>query len=57
MDEHVAPGAADKMDLRTIAASYDPIADTAALKATPADFELLRNHYHLRHEPVSSLPG
>lgn len=56
MDERVAPGAADKMDLRTIAASYDPLVDTAALKATSADFEQLRNHYHLRHEPAESLP-
>lgn len=34
--------------------SYDPTVDTAALKAHPEDFEELRNHYALRHEP---LPG
>ncbi len=33
-----------------IAASYDILADTAALKAAPASFESLRNHYHHRNE-------
>ena len=33
-----------------IAASYDILADTAALKAVPASFESLRNHYHHRNE-------
>ena len=33
-----------------ILASYDPLADTAALRAAPGTFELLRNHYPLRHE-------
>ncbi|MDE6653475.1 MAG: 4-phosphoerythronate dehydrogenase [Muribaculaceae bacterium] len=51
MDQHVPPGAADQMDLSTIAASYNPVADTIALKASPGDFEQLRNHYILRHEP------
>ena len=32
-----------------MAASYDILADTAALKASPASFESLRNHY--RHRP------
>lgn len=30
---------------------YDPLADTAALRACPSRFEQLRNHYALRHEP------
>ena len=30
--------------------SYDPLADTAKLKANPAQFEELRNHYPLRCE-------
>ncbi|MDE6691887.1 MAG: 4-phosphoerythronate dehydrogenase, partial [Muribaculaceae bacterium] len=51
MDQHVPPGAADQIDLSTIAASYNPVADTIALKASPGDFEQLRNHYILRHEP------
>lgn len=33
-----------------ILASYDPLADTAALRAAPGTFESLRNHYPLRHE-------
>ncbi len=51
MEQNAPEGAAPLMDIATIAASYDPIADTAALKASPADFERLRNHYDLRHEP------
>ena len=31
--------------------SYDILADTEALKSAPADFEALRNNYHLREEP------
>ena len=33
-----------------IAASYDIMADTARLKASPGDFESQRNHYHHRPE-------
>lgn len=51
MTQHVPSDAPDRMDIRTIAASYDPMADTAALKDSHADFEFLRNHYSLRHEP------
>lgn len=54
MTQHVPASAPDRMDIRTIAASYDPMADTSALKGSPADFELLRNHYSLRHEPCIS---
>lgn len=35
-----------------ILASYDPAADTAALRAAPADFERLRNNYLYRREPA-----
>lgn len=31
--------------------SYDPAADSAALKGRPEDFETLRNNYKLREEP------
>ena len=31
--------------------SYDILADTRALRATPSLFESLRNSYHLREEP------
>ena len=44
-----ATGAA-QVTLAGIAASYDILADTAALKATPAAFESLRNHYAHRQE-------
>ena len=35
---------------RGIMDSYDPLADTARLKASPQDFEQQRNHYPLRPE-------
>lgn len=36
--------------LEQVVESYDPLADTAMLKAAPMQFEQLRNHYALRHE-------
>lgn len=47
----VAPyeGAHD-VTLQRIMASYDPMQDTARLKAHPEQFEQLRNHYDLRPE-------
>ena len=47
--EAPATGAA-RVTLDGIAASYDIMADTAALKAAPANFESLRNTYPLRPE-------
>ena len=44
-----ATGAA-RVILEGIAASYDILADTASLKASPADFEAMRNHYSHRQE-------
>lgn len=44
-----ATGAA-QVTLAGVAASYDILADTAALKADPAGFESLRNHYPHRPE-------
>ena len=38
-----------------ILSSYDPAADTAALKSSPSSFEALRNNYDYRPEP--SFPG
>lgn len=35
----------------SVVASYDIIADTAALKSAPHDFEALRNTYNFRSEP------
>ncbi len=51
MPQQVPAGAADHMDLRTIAKSYNPMTDTISLKSNPGAFEQLRNHYNLRHEP------
>ncbi|MDE7335925.1 MAG: 4-phosphoerythronate dehydrogenase [Muribaculaceae bacterium] len=45
------PPVADKPSLDAIAASYNPIADTAALLSATADFEALRNNYDYRPEP------
>lgn len=42
---------ADSPTLIDICRSYSPLADTAALKAHPTDFELLRNNYNYRLEP------
>ena len=42
-----APGSVTRAD---IIASYDPFADTEALRRLPDDFERLRNTYNLRHE-------
>lgn len=42
---------ASSPSLAEIAASYNPLIDTAALKAQPAAFEALRNHYTYRPEP------
>ena len=47
-----ATGAA-QVTLDGIAASYDIMADTARLKATPATFETQRNHYPHRQEFLS----
>ncbi len=46
----VAPGAIAEVTPQMITDSYDPMTDTAALRASVADFEALRNHYALRHE-------
>lgn len=52
--ERVAPGAAEFVTPRAILDSYNPLADTAALKANPAAFEALRNGYEYRHEVPES---
>lgn len=49
-DEPVADGAGIAVTAEKIAASYDPLADTAMLRENPASFEQLRNHYRLREE-------
>lgn len=46
----VPPPVAAGVSVRGVLASYDPLIDTAALKAHPEAFEALRNHYRLRPE-------
>lgn len=43
-------GGAASVTFTSIMHSYDPLADTARLKAAPNDFEQQRNHYPLRPE-------
>lgn len=48
--EPVAPYAPDGLTAQEIAESYDPVADSEALRREPGDFEKLRNTYALRPE-------
>ena len=50
IDEPVAPYAPDGLTAQEIAESYDPVADSEALRREPGDFEKLRNTYALRPE-------
>ena len=50
MAENVAPGARETVTADLIAASYNPLSETAALRCDPTAFESLRNHYQLRAE-------
>lgn len=51
MSEAAPAGPAESVTAEMIAASYDPLADTAVLRRDPLAFESLRNHYSLRSEP------
>ena len=42
----------ERISEQLILKSYNPKNDFAALKASPSDFERLRNQYHFRHEPL-----
>lgn len=50
MTETAPDGAVSHVTANEIAASYDPLADTAALRHDPSQFEALRNNYNLRDE-------
>ncbi|MDE7408046.1 MAG: 4-phosphoerythronate dehydrogenase [Muribaculaceae bacterium] len=53
---HIDDGSsADSITWHSITSSYDPTADTIALRANSLLFETLRNNYTLRHEPNSGL--
>lgn len=54
IDGPLPPAAAQSVSKQAVLDSYDPTADTAALRANPADFEHLRNTYKLRHEVPES---
>ncbi|MBD5360601.1 MAG: 4-phosphoerythronate dehydrogenase [Bacteroides sp.] len=47
------PPIADEPSLSQIAKSYNPFDDTKELKENPSSFELLRNNYDYRPEPIS----
>ncbi len=50
MPESVPDGAARHVTFESVAVSYNPLADSIALKAAPACFEALRNSYNYRPE-------
>lgn len=54
--EPVAPYAPDGLTAQEIADSYDPVADSEALRREPGDFETLRNTYALRPEAGENRP-
>lgn len=55
--EPVAPYAPDGLTAQEIAESYNPVADSEALRREPGDFEKLRNTYALRPESGENRPG
>lgn len=48
--EPLPPVPARHVSKRDVMESYEPLKETAALKAHPEDFEAMRNGYNLRHE-------
>ena len=48
--EALPPAPAQCVSKNDVLASYNPMPETAALKARPEDFEAMRNNYNLRHE-------
>lgn len=50
LDEQVQGRVPDRVRIPEVVASYDPMVDTARLKADPSAFESLRNNYDYRHE-------
>lgn len=52
IDPHVPMIPPAKVDKDALLASYDPIADSMALKSAPDTLESLRDNYPLRHEVV-----
>ncbi|MDE6323950.1 MAG: 4-phosphoerythronate dehydrogenase [Paramuribaculum sp.] len=50
ISEPMPPSAPDTVTADMVARSYDPFADTEALRSDPSAFEQLRNNYRLRRE-------
>lgn len=50
IDVPLPPAPATTVSKNGVLESYDPMPESKALKASPADFEKLRNSYPLRHE-------
>lgn len=50
MAEKAPLGIASDVTFESVAGSYDPLVDTAALKESPESFEKLRNNYNYRPE-------
>lgn len=50
IDAPLPPAPASTVSKNDVLESYDPMPESKALKASPADFEKMRNTYPLRHE-------
>ena len=50
IDRPLPPAAAKKVSIKGILDSYDPMPESLQLKASPAEFEKIRNSYPLRNE-------
>lgn len=50
IDVPLPPAPATTVSKNDVLESYDPMPESKALKASPADFEKMRNTYNLRHE-------
>lgn len=49
------PSGEYEISKKLIEDSYDPLADSEALKSNPVGFESFRNHYAYRHEPLFNI--
>lgn len=52
LSEPMPPYAPESVTVEAIMDSYNPMVDTELLRANPSNFELLRNKYSLRNEPL-----
>lgn len=54
VDQPLPPAPAKAVSKAEIVRSYDPMPESDALHAAPAEFERIRNSYQYRHEPAES---